>query len=170
MPRIRHLRLALVAVLILGTTVMWLRRETDEDAIRGQLTRLAKALHTTDAQANPVFVIPRLRSEFDAIFDEMFHVSVPELHRPLPTNRRELAAVAAQVTATHPNLVIDYTDVEIKLDDARTTADVAATVNAAADIGGERTRVTRPVNFLFFKRDGAWKITSITVWEPSGDS
>jgi phosphoribosylformylglycinamidine synthase len=166
----RHARIALVLLLVVGTTVLYLRRGTDDDKIRAQLARLAAVLHTTDAQANPIFRIPRLRSEFDEIFDDTFHASIPELPSELPRDRRGLADVAAQVTATHPNLDVDFRDVEIKLDDAHTTAQVASTVTVTADSGGGRTHTTRPVSLLFYKRDGTWRITSVTVWAPRGDT
>jgi hypothetical protein len=158
-------RAAIVLVLVVAAVgaFVGMHRGSDQDAIRAQLTRLAAALHASEG-SNPVFRVPRVRSEFDAILDETVHVTAAEAPG-LPTDRRGLADSAVQLSAFYSSVDVGLRNVEIKLDDSSTMAQVAATADLSA--GGEQSRRdTRAVNFLFYKRDGTWRITSVTVWAP----
>jgi hypothetical protein len=158
----RRIALALAIALAAAGLFLWLRHASDEDAIRGQLTRIAAALHTTEG-SNPVFRLPRVRDEFDAVLDETVHVHVDEMPVTLPTDRRGLAQTAVQVTGYYPSVKLGFRDIDIKLDDAKTMAQVTTTADLTT--GGEHgTRDTRAVSLLFYKRDGTWRITSVTVW------
>jgi hypothetical protein len=160
----RRLSIPLVLVVVALAAFAWTRRASDEDQIRGQLTRLGAALHVSEG-SNPLFRAPRVRSEFEAIFDDPTHASVPELPLALPGGRAALADKATELTSYYQTLDVSFTDVEIKLDSVKLIAHVAATAKLSTS-GENATRDTRPVDFLFYKKDGTWRVTSVTVWEP----
>lgn len=159
----RRVGIVLAVAVLAVVAYVWLHHGSDQDAIRSQLTRLSAALHMSEG-SNPVFRAPRMQSEFDAILDDPVHVTAAEAPT-LPTNRRELAATAVQFSAYYSTLDVDFRNVDIKLDESGTMAQVAATADMSAG-GGRSRRDTRPVNFLFYKRDGTWRITSVTIWAP----
>jgi hypothetical protein len=155
-----------VAVAALVAVVVAVSRPSEEDQIRAQLTRLAASLHVT-AGSNPMFRLPRVRGEFDAVFDDPMHASVPELPVSLPTSRAALAEKAVLVTSYYQDLDVSLSDVDIKLDDAKRMAQVAATAKLSSS-GETRGWDTRPVSFLLYKKEGVWRVTSVTVWEEKG--
>jgi hypothetical protein len=150
-------------LVLVGTTgFLWLRHAGDEGAIRSQLTRLAACLHTSQG-ANPIFQLPTIRDGFDATLDDNVHVHVADVSIPVPTGRRELAEAAVKATGYFSSFEARLRDFDIKLDEQRTMAQVAATVDVAT--GGDRgTHDTRAINFILYKRDGTWRVTSVTVW------
>jgi len=161
----RRAGILLAIAIAAAAAFAWLHHGSDEDAIRDQLTRLAKALHASEG-SNPAFRAPRVRSEFDAILAETVHVTAAEAPS-LPSDRRGLADGAVQLAAYYSSVDVDFRNVEIKLNDASTMAQVAATADLAS--GGEHAkRDARTVSFIFYKQEGTWRITSATVAPPDG--
>lgn len=155
-----------VPLLLAGVAIVFtLSRHSDEDLIRGQLSRLAKAVRVTagPGESNPLLRVARLRSEFREIFEADVRVTIPELPMALPTEPVALADSAAQLTVIYRAFDVDFSDVQIKLDDARLTAQVQATANVAATSRDGLSRDTRPVDFLLRKVDGTWRVSSINV-------
>jgi hypothetical protein len=158
----RRLWILLAVVLATGGVVAWFARSSDDEQIRAQLTRLAAALHKSQG-SNVILRATKMRGEFDAILDQSPHVTIPDLPTSLPDDRRGLADSATQVTALVQSLDLDFSDVEIKTDEAHMSAQVNATATLKAD-GDPPRRAKRPVTFLFWKREGTWRISAVTVW------
>ncbi len=162
----RRLWLLFAATLVVGAGVFWFTRTSDDDQIRAQLTRFASVMHKA-RDSNVMLRAADLRSEFAAIFDESPHVNIPDLTAPLPDARRGLADSAAELTSSVQTLDLDFTDIEIKLDDARASAQVNATATLTMSTAGANegtSRQARPVTFLLWKRDGTWRISAVNVW------
>jgi hypothetical protein len=158
----RAIALVVLAALA-GAALIWLRGGSDADQIRAQLARLGTALSVPEG-ANPVLRGARMQSELDAVFEEDVRTNIAELPTTLPNKRSELASAAAQLSLTLRWVEVGFTDIEIKLDDAKQTARVGATVKLAASGRDGPRRDTRAADFLFNKRDGTWRIASVTVW------
>jgi hypothetical protein len=153
---------AVVVGLLSAMAFFFARRQSDDDQLQAQLARLAAAVHVSEG-SNPIVRVAHVRSEFSEIFDEPVHASVADIPATLPTTRRELADTAVGLTSYFRTLDASFSEIEIKIDGSKTIAQVAATARLTAT-GGSSVRATRPVNLLFYKKDGAWRITSVTVW------
>jgi hypothetical protein len=160
---VKRIAAVVLVALAVGATLQWLRAGSDEEQIRGQLTRLASAL-TMPEGANVLLRGTTMRSELDAIFEEDVRVSIPELPTTLPNGRDELADTATQLSTMFRSVDVELTDIEIKLDDARQTARVGATAKLSATGRAGPNRDSRSTDFLFNKREGTWRIASVTVW------
>jgi len=166
MPR----RGALVGV-VAGIAVLvavWLAffRSSDEARIRAQLAALAAAVKVSpdDMSANPIARFARINDAFKKLFDAEVRVSVPEL-TTLDQGRKPLAELATSAPRIFRSFEVDFSDIEIKIDDAKTSALVGATANISAVEQGNVTRADkRAVDFRFAKVDGDWIVTSLTVW------
>ena len=159
----KRIAFVVLVALAVGGVVMWMRSGSDEERIRGQLTRLAAALRMEEG-TNALMRAGKMRSEMGAIFDEDVRANVPELPVALPNKRSELADTATQLSMMFRSIDVDFSDIEVKLDDARQTARVGATVKLSSTGRAGPTRDSRATDFLFNKRDGTWRIASVTVW------
>lgn len=161
----RRTWLMLGAAVALGSAILYgVLKPSDEEAIRGTLVRLAKAIELRDANTNPLLRKARLDSEFKAIFDEDVRVHIDDLPH-VPTGRAALAGYAAQGALALSSFSVDFDHVEVKLDDAKQSAMVNAVANVAAtQHGAGGRRGERAVSFRFARLEGAWKITTATVW------
>ncbi len=140
---------------------MWLHHGSDQDANSRQLNRLAATLHTTRGP-----IRSSVHPGSDRVRRHPGRDGPRERRRGpgLPTNRRELAT-AVQFTAYYSSLDVDFRNIGSK----STSRPPSPKSPASADLsaGGDRSRHdTRAVNFLFYKRDGTWRITSVTIWPP----
>jgi hypothetical protein len=159
-----------VALAALGAYV-WGSRTDDEGKIRADLARLAAAIHVAggDSSPNPLLRGMKMRTDFDAIFQEDVRVNIPELTSALPTKRVELADSATQWTMLYRSLDVDFSDIVVKFDDTKRTAHVALTATLTAkERDGQLGREKRAVNVLFYKTDDPWRIAAVTVWEKGG--
>jgi hypothetical protein len=139
-------------------------RPSDEDRIKSQLSKLSEAVEVKEGGGNPVFRKAHLDDAFEKIFDEDVRVSIPDLST-MKSGRAGLVALALQASVWARSASVEFSRVEIKLDDARASAKVGATATVRAVRGGGRNeRDERAVDFRFAKIDGLWKITSVTVW------
>lgn len=137
---------------------------TDEEKIRGAIERLAKAVQVTADDGNPILKTARVRSELAAVLTDDAHVTVPELGTK--QGRDSIAEMAVQGSLAYRSAEVDMHDLQIKLDDAKTTAKVGARAHLRATTrAGEEQRDQRAVDFLLRKTEGRWKIASITVWD-----
>jgi phosphoribosylformylglycinamidine synthase len=154
---------AAAAAVLLGVLLV----PSDEDKIKGQLSRLAKAVSLAEDDTNPLTRGLRVRKELEKTLDPSVHVSIPEVPG-VKSGRDDLAQAAAGASLYVRALSVDLEDIEVKLDPARVFAKVGATaVVTATERDGSRRRDKRAVDFLFGKSDGLWRATSITVWPKS---
>jgi hypothetical protein len=154
--------IAALSVAIVGYFALF--RPSDEDRIRSQLAKLAEAVEVKEPGSNPVFRKARIDEAFGAVFDEDVHVSIPDLST-MKSGRAGLAALATQASVWARTASLEFSGIEIRLDDAHASAKVGATAIVRAEGGDRRNRrEERAVDFRFAKIDGLWKITSVTVW------
>jgi hypothetical protein len=152
------------AILVAITVYFAFFRPSDEDRIRSQLSRLAEAVEVTEGGSNPILRKARLDDAFGKVFDEDVRVSIPELST-LKSGRGGLVALAMQASVWARSAHLEFSHIEIKLDDARASAKVGAKADVrVVDGHGSTRRDDRAVDFRFAKADGDWKITSVTVW------
>ncbi len=160
------LGLVVAALLAVGLVVAALFRSSDEGRIRAKLVTLTTAVRVTsdDVNANPIARFARVNDAFGAIFEPDVRVSIPEL-TGLGAGRRALAEAASQSPRYFTSFEVELDPVTIKMDEARTSALVAATAHLrATEPGAAKRRDERAVDFRFAKSDGEWRITSVTVW------
>lgn len=141
-------------------------RPSDEARIRAQLTKLAAAVRITadDTSVNPIGRFAHVNDAFASLFDRDVRVSIPEL-TSLDAGRKPLAELATHAPRVFRTLDVDFSEIEIKLDEAKTSALVGATASlAAVEQGGVSRTDKRAVDFRFAKTSGEWMITSLTVW------
>jgi hypothetical protein len=171
LPEIRgpKAKIAIGALLMGAASVSYFRyfAGSDEEQIRKVIERAARAVEVKDGDANPIVQLARVRDALDPLLEQDAHVNVAELPLGARHGRREVAELVTQATIVLRSASVDVHDLEIKLDSNRTTAEVGArkTVRGTWRTGQTR-RDERAVNFLL-RKDGAWRIQSITVWSPT---
>jgi hypothetical protein len=156
--------LALVALAAGG--YFWLR-PTDESKIRAQLAKLAETVRVkeSDGQANPVLRYSRINDAFTGLFEEDVRVSIPEL-TSLQAGRAPLVELATSAPRFVRMLDVDLGSITVKLDETATSAAVGATANlSAVERDGEKRSDRRAIDARFVKRDGAWIVATLTVWD-----
>ncbi len=139
---------------------------SDEARIRAQLTKLAAAVRVTEAdlQTNPIGRLAHVSGAFEKLFDPDVRVSVPEL-TSLGSGRQELIQLVAAAPRYVRTFEVDFENVTVKMDETRESAAVGAIARVKA-LDRERRAQDgkRAVDLRFAKRDGAWIITTVTVW------
>ena len=160
--------IAIGATAFAAVVVVWLTvfRASDDARIREQLAKLAAAVRVTadDAQTNPIGRFAHVNDAFTKLFDRDVRVSIPEL-TSLDSGRRPLAELATSAPRVFRSFDVDFSDIEVKIDDAKSSALVGATASVSAVEQGNTPRADkRAVDFRFAKQDGEWLITSLTVW------
>jgi len=162
----------LVGVAIgLGAALYFALRPSDESRIKGQLAKLAALVHVTedDAQTNPIGRLAHVNDALSHLVDRDVRVSVPELPSIGPGR-----AAMGQMITSEPRFVrtldVDFSHVDIKLDEPHTSALVGLTARVKAkETSGQARDDERAVDLRFAKQDGEWLMTTITVWAP-GDA
>jgi hypothetical protein len=155
-----------VAALVAG--IWFATRPGDEARIREQLEKLSRVVHITDddMQTNALGRLAHVNDALKSLVDHDVRVSVPEVPQ-IGSGRQELAQLITGAPRYLTTFDVDFKSVTIKLDDARVTAAVGATGDVSAHERGGRVRDDqRAIDFRFAKQDGAWIITTITVWAP----
>lgn len=159
------------AVLAVAVVTALVLRPTDESRIRAQLTLLAKTVRITeaDAQTSPVARLARVHEAFDALFEPDVRVSIPELPS-LRSGRRDLAEAVTSAPRVLRSFDVDFADVTLALDESRTTARVQTTARVTAvDREGDASKEARAVDLRFARKDGEWRVHTLTVWS-TGDA
>jgi len=139
---------------------------SDEHEIRRAIARLAGAVEI-HGDADVATRATRLRNELRAVVAEDVRVTIQDLPR-VAQGRDEIAEAAEEAELAFSTADIDVRDVDVQVDEAHVAAKagIRAALRAKSRTG-EAQRDERDVDLLLRKDDGAWRITSITVW-PSG--
>src|SRR5258706_9392732 len=124
MPR-RGVLLAFVAagVVVLGFVWLTFFRSSDEARIRAQLAALAVAVKVSpdDTSVNPIGRFAHMNDAFSKIFDRDVRVSIPEL-TTLDSGRKPLAELATNAPRIFRSFDVDFSQIEIKIDDSKSGA------------------------------------------------
>jgi ketosteroid isomerase-like protein len=135
----------------------------DDQRIRYQLTRLGSAISMNAPSQSPLVALGHVQGELADLFDDEVRIHVPELPS-LPTRRADLTRAWADASRPWQKARVSFEDVVVKLDDAKHTAIVTATVIFdGTQLDGTHHQGRRAVNLHFLKRDGSWRITSINT-------
>jgi hypothetical protein len=157
--------------LALGGILYVALRPSDEARIKEQIAKLASLVRVTedDAQTNPIGRMAHVSDALGTLVDRDVRVNVPDLPS-LGSGRQPLAELITSEPHFLRTLEADFAHVEIKLDEPHTSAMVGLTARVKSkEIGGSPREDERAVDLRFAKQDGAWIVTTITVWAP-GDA
>lgn len=155
------------AGLVLGLSLIGyavFARETNEEKIRGVLTRVEKAVCVDgDTAKNPILRATGLRRDFSALFDKNVSYEIPELSSP-SQGVEPLVILALQSTTSLTTLDVSFSGADVQIAPSGTTA----TTNTIAKIRSFRGTEPyedseRRVHFALTKTGGDWRITSFTV-------
>lgn len=165
MTRLDRRRLLIVALVSLAAVgVIWfffLRGGSDEDAIRAQLDRLARAVHV-DAQENLLARRARVQSELDDVLTKDVAFDVREL-TDQHSDRASLVGLATQAAAIWSTADVSLSDVRITLSPSKKNATVTATATLAGTRKeGAEEHDRRAVGFELRVDDG-WRVSAIHV-------
>jgi hypothetical protein len=155
----------------LGGLLYVVLRPSDEARIKEQIAKLSALVRVTedDAQTNPIGRMAHVSDALGALVDRDVRVSVPDLPS-LGSGRQPLVELITSEPHFLRTLDADFSHVQIKLDEPHTSAMVGLTARVKAkEIGGSQREDERAVDLRFAKQDGAWIVTTITVWAP-GDA
>jgi hypothetical protein len=150
-----------VAVVALASVLAFvLTRPSEEQRIEETLRRLVKMVSVKDGDT--LFSrAGRIRSGAKEIVDDGIRVEVPDLDVRV-TGREPFADGATKAGLVYQSASAELVQIDVKLDEARTTAKADATVIVSGVRYGDRRVDKRRVHFLL-RKDGEWKITTIDV-------
>lgn len=151
---------AAAIVIVTAVLAFFLSRPSDEDQVKRTLDRLASAASVREDD-NILARAARLKSELKETVDDDVRVDVPELGLRV-TGRKKLVEDAAGASAVFGQASCALTQVKVQLDPSKTAAKADAVALVTATRGGERRVDRRDVHFLL-RKDGAWRVTSVSV-------
>jgi hypothetical protein len=136
-------------------------RGSDEDAVRATLKRAAEAVKVKEGE-NPVLRAARVRTELVEVLLADVAVNIPELTE-VTKGRDALigSAIAAGQLWSTADITVAFSRVQV--DGESAFADVTATITATRHEGGSEKDV-RKCSFRLVKRDGAFRISEVTVY------
>lgn len=155
----------IAAAVVVASVVLWalFLRGSDEDLVRKTVSRAAAAIQV-DPTENPLLRATRVRSELLAVLAPEVSTTIPELSEP--TKGRDaligLALATSQAWQSAEATVLLSRVTMLKTEPP--SADVDATLTLAGQRGGGSQRDVRKVRLQLEKRDGAFRITEITVY------
>lgn len=141
----------------------FLTDESDEERVRGVLSRFARAVSVEADQTNPILRLAHVNGEFKEIVDPNVRVSVPEL-TSLKQGRESLAQVATQTGQYFRTANVEFSNCDIEAGDLGAKADCVGHLTAV-ERSGQARKDERTVHFELGRNDGAWQIQSIIVSE-----
>jgi hypothetical protein len=153
--------LAVVTAVVVAVVVLM---PSEEQKVKKTIERLALTV-APRPQANPAFELARINDAYKDILADRVEISIPEVPSGIPGSRRALAELTMTMGARYGEADVDVSDVTVKLDDSKTTAQVDCTAELR-ERGGSR-REKRRVHFAL-RNDDHWRITSINVAEREG--
>src|SRR5947209_1477386 len=121
----RTMIVAAAAISVLAVVAWLVFSPTEEQRIKAQLVRLATAVRLTADDTNAITRGARIRSELEAVLDPNVRLSIPEV-TSLRSGRQELATTATAASAYLRTFEVTLDELEIKLDEPKTSAKVAA--------------------------------------------
>ena len=147
---------ALVASIVLYVTVF---RSSEEDRIREVVNRFTKVCEVK-ANDNVLMRAGRLQSTFEETVDDGVRVDIEELGMGI-SGREKLVENGTRAAGLYNEATIELSDIKIKIDDSKTTAKC----DAVAQLKTKDRSDKRDVHFLL-RKDGGWKITTLSVMSP----
>jgi hypothetical protein len=152
----RLIRLGAVAVLVIGTVMIWLNR--NEWAIQHNLSRLRRLVEKSENESALTTAV-RAR-EISLFFTAQVNVS---LGAPLPKldSREEVAAIALHVRSTADTIQLKIRDRRLTLAPSGTSATMSLTAEGIVRMGGQTDRDIREFRLDWIKRDGRWLISGL---------
>lgn len=157
----RNLAIAFVSiVLAIGIWALFFRG-SDDDLVRKTVRRATDAVAVKPGD-NPVLRATRVRSELLEVLAPEVSASIPELG-DLGHGRDPLIGAAVAAAQAWQQADIGVTFARVQIDDGKSAfVDLSATLTATRP-GGSSERDQRRCSLRLEKRDGAWRITEITV-------
>lgn len=142
-------------------------RGSDEERVRAQLVRLARAVEVDPKQPeNPIARLGRIRSEFRALFLEDVAIFISEANLP-SSGRTQLADFAAQAPLAYSSVSIEFTSVRIAFDKPSDSAEVTAIAKLSGTrSNGQPEATERRVSLRFRRPDDEFQIDRILVEPP----
>ena len=153
----------LVAVVAIYVT---LSRGSDEDRIREVLKQFVSAVEVKQDD-NVLSRNGRLKSRLKDIVDDGVRVDVSELGIGV-TGRARFVEEATKAGLVYATASCELMGTSIKIDEAKTTAQVDTTAVVTGVRGGERRVDKCAVHFLL-RQDGGWRIMAVDVAAPQRD-
>ena len=153
-----------LAVIVASIAIYLLFHRGDaNERIRGQLTRLTRAVEVDPGQPeSPLGRIARIRGEFKELFVENVAIEIPEL-TALGSGRTALADAAAQAPMAYAAVKIDLASVRVTLVGEHSADVTAIATLSGTRAGGDPARDVRRVVFRFDEVDGDWRISRVQV-------
>ncbi len=140
-----------------------LTEESDEERVRGVVSRFARAVSVDEDQTNPIARLAFVKGEFRETVEQDVRVSVPELTN-LKHGRQALAEAATQTGHLFRTAHIDFSNCDVEVGNVGARADCIGHLTAV-DRAGQPRKEERTVHFELRRSDGAWLIQSIVVSE-----
>jgi hypothetical protein len=147
-------------LLVLAAIVYLATRPTEEERIKKTLGRLVTAVMVKEGD-NVLSRTARINSTLADVADEDVRVDVPDLGIAA-RGRSAIAQRAAQAGVVFQSADCELLQMNIAIDEAKTTAKVDALAVFTGVRGGARRVDRRDVHFLL-RSDGGWRVTSIDV-------
>ena len=121
-----------------------------------------------EGDENAMFRLGRLKKEFQTLVTTNVRVRVREL-TSLRSGRKSLASIAARAGTYFASAEVSLSDLEIEMNEDKTSAKVRCLATLTAQQGGRMRRDERQVDFTLAKVDGDWLIDSIIVSDVGED-
>lgn len=144
-----------------------LTEESDEERVRGVISRFARAVSVEPDQTNPIARLAFLKGEFREIVEADAQFSVPELTN-LKQGRQQLAEVATQAGQVFRAATVEFSNCDIQVGNIGAKADCVGHLNGV-ERSGQPRKDERTVHFELRQTDGAWLIQSIVVSEAASN-
>jgi hypothetical protein len=141
-------------------------RQTPEEQVREQLSRLAAAIAVAEEAENPVMRAARLNGQFADLFDKDVRAKIPEISSPIE-NRRDLVQLAARANIWVRTLEVDFSRLDVEAGETSASADGPVQLSGVR-VDGTPERGDRTVHLQLMKVDSQWKVTSVRV-EPKDE-
>ncbi len=158
----RNLSLAAASLVAIVALVVFLTRPSDEQRVKATLDRLVAIVSVKEGDT-VLSRAARVRSGAKEIVDDGVRLEVPDLQLRV-TGREAFVDGATKAGLLYNSATAELVSVDVKLDEAKTTAKVDATALVTGLRGAERRVDKRRVHFLL-RKDGDWKVTTIDVAE-----
>jgi hypothetical protein len=164
-PRLSRREWTLAAIGVLGFSVVGygiFSAESDEEKIRAVLANLAHAVKVDPDAPNILVRAGKINQAFSEIFTEEVSYLIPE-RTSGRHGRKELARLATEVGPFFTSLEITFTELEIEIAEATSSAQVNGIAVGSGIQRGQRWQEERQVQFSLIRHDGDWQIDKLTV-------
>lgn len=156
----RNLSIAAAGLVAVVALVVFLTRPSDEQRIKSVLDRLVKIVSVKEGDTI-LSRTGRIRSGCKELVDDGIRVDVPDLNVRV-TGREAFADGATKAGLMYLSASAELVDVQVQLDEAKTTAKADAVALVTGVRGDARRLDRRRVHFLL-RKDDDWKVTTIDV-------